>query len=299
MEKFVLVNGDDMLFKCPTDFYPIFLETAKAVGFKISQGKNYLSTSCCLINSQFYQRKGGRMTRVGYLNMRLVSGYGTKKGETAATPDLIGKDLGLMVEQCPWTRCCIPHAFKRWNKDWFSPNFTPNWYLPVHLGGFGVPLKLAPPAMRITRAQRLMAARFVSDPRMTLYRRLAEKGVGNLPLSKIAGSLLNWRLVPGDYVPECFESTQIADSWLERLAYAWRATGSNLGCSDRVMCRHFKPEYRLKPMSMATLESYMHAQLFATRVPGCPAQAPITLKARWGDEMQWPKTVLEDVSLLA
>jgi hypothetical protein len=106
----VLVNGDDMLFKCERSFYDVFVRTASDAGFKISQGKQYLSPDCCMINSQVFIRRSLRMVRVGYLNLKLVYGESLKTGSSAATPVQVGKDLSKMVRLCPWTNCAVPFA---------------------------------------------------------------------------------------------------------------------------------------------------------------------------------------------
>jgi hypothetical protein len=277
----VLVNGDDMLFKCSADFYPTFIRTATDAGFKISQGKNYLSPDCCMINSQVYRRTSvhrkvcrGQMKRFGYLNMKLVKGVSLKNGDSEATPTQIGKDLSKMVTLCPWTNCAVPAALGRWKNDWFGPTYHPNWYLPVHLGGFGLDPIHAPDTFSVTRSQREFAARFVADPRMALYRR---KGM-NIPTAKLAGGLCHWRMVPGDYVEREGESRDVDDLWLERLAYAARAHQGAAGVSDKIFVNHFRPQYRLKPMSELRLLSYWNAQVFAFSVPPCPPIGSIKLK---------------------
>ncbi len=266
LRKNVLVNGDDMLFKCDQEFYDIFLGVAASAGFKISQGKNYLSPDCCMINSQVFRRVGGIMRRHGYLNLKLITGTSLKGGDSEATPTQLGKDLSAMVRLCPWTNCSIPAAFKRWSRDWFGVFYRPNWYLPVHLGGFGLDPTFAPSGWKITRDQRLMAARFVNDPRMALYRL---KGL-SLPTAELAGALANWRMVVGSYVPGEHESEDISDEWLSRLAYASRAHTGSVLVSDKVFVSKFKPEYRLKPMSIESLGLYWNARVLASRLPPCP-----------------------------
>jgi len=276
----VLVNGDDMLFKCEHSFYEIFLKAAKDAGFKISQGKQYLSPDFCMINSQIFSQRPSGIVRRGYLNLKLLTGISLKGGESEATPTMVGRDLNKMMELAPWTSSTIPFAFQRWAKDkWQGQYYKPNWFLPVHLGGFGVDRKWAREGLRITRGQRLMAARFVNDPRMALYRR---EGM-DIPTAKLAGGLAKWRMIPGDYVPRAGESSDVSDGWLARLALASRAHHGSSKVSDSVFVAKFKPEYRLKPMSMEALERYWNAQVFAFNLPHCPAVRPLRVRGLGGD----------------
>lgn len=286
----VLVNGDDMLFKCDKDFYPVFIQCAADAGFKVSQGKQYLSPDCCMINSQVFQGKSTLMKRLGYLNMKLLTGLSLKQGESEATPTQIGKDLSKMVDLCPWTACTIPTAFRRWEKDngkWFGKRYKPNWYLPVHLGGFGVARRHAPTSWRVTKQQRLIAARFVNDPRMALYRK---EGM-DIPTAKMAGALASWRMVPGDYVRAEHETDDLNDEWLARLCYAARAHHGSKPVSDAVMISKFAPEFRLKPMSMEAIERYWDAQVFASKLPTCPSISEIRTKQSDGSPFIKPKLV--------
>jgi hypothetical protein len=65
MRRNVLVNGDDMLFKCHPEFYPIFNECARDAGLFRSMGKQYLSDTFCMINSQIFTFK---RTKIGIPN---------------------------------------------------------------------------------------------------------------------------------------------------------------------------------------------------------------------------------------
>jgi len=288
MWKNVLVNGDDMLLRCERSFITIFYEVAANAGLVPSQGKNNVSYDCCSINSQVFRVIGKTVKRFGYLNLRLVKGTNVKvrfameEGNTS-TPDQIGKDLSLMIDLCPWSKCSIPTAFRRWKDDWFGDSYHPNWYLPVHLGGFGLDRKHAPENFKITRSQREFAARFVSDPRMALYRRTGM----DIPTSDLAGALANWRMVPGDYVQKENESLETKDSWLERLALASRLHHGSSGVKDSVFIRHFRPQYRLKPMSLEGLESYWSAQVFATSLPPCPPLGKLKVLPIFGSDIPY------------
>jgi len=286
--KFAKINGDDILFKAPLELIEIFKKSASLVGFKISQGKNYVSKDMCLINSQMFQRKGVEMVRVGYLNLRLVKGMNIKgrkaANENPVNPTYIGKDLGKMARLTPWTASVIPLAMKRWIKytktfSWFQPN----WYLPVHLGGYGVPLELAPSCLKITRGQRLVAALFINNPDLLLFRTVE---LNPSKKFKLLGKL-NPRVVRGDTVLESHEvdisfDPNASDPWLERMAYinhaAWDTYWDvNPDAGMMHMCSQLKHHSRLKPLSLDNLLNYLTIRLIATRMPPCPPLRPIKL----------------------
>jgi len=163
----VIVNGDDMLFKCDRVFYDRFIRNAKSAGLHISVGKNYLSKTFCQINSQIFVLSDGVLVRRDYLNLKFVSGSSVKLGESAATPTQIGVALQKMIGRAPWTRAVVPDVFGRWRTwQYLYRGFTPNWYLPLHLGGFG--LRPSSDSIRITREQRMVAAVFLAFPQLTL-----------------------------------------------------------------------------------------------------------------------------------
>jgi hypothetical protein len=277
----VLVNGDDMVFKCERGFYEVFLETASAAGFKISVGKNFLSPDTCMINSQLFRRKNNRMKRFGYLNLKIVTGHNLKDGDSDAIPTQLSRSLNDMVKRCKWTRCVIPETMNRWSDDFYGKCYRPNWYLPVHLGGLGVDIKYAPYNWKVTRDQREMAARFISDPRMQLYR---VPGV-DLPTAEFADVMLKWRIVIGDYVRNINDlSTQDSDEWLQRIAYASRARSGSVKTNDEVFISKFKPQYRLDPMSIEGLVKYWRVRLIAHEVPPCPPLLGLK-KVRFGKRL--------------
>jgi hypothetical protein len=278
----VIVNGDDMLFKCKKSFYPVFLTTSAEAGFKISTGKNYLSPTHALINSQIFRRRCGRMERFGYLNLRLVKGESLKGGVSAATPTMIGRELSVMADLCPWTASCLSTAFRRFRKDDLSW-YRPNWFLPVHLGGFGVHARHSE-KFRVTRAQRLLAAMFIHSPQLALYRRQLSKqeqgrhGFMAMPLKAIQGALANWRMKESGSKLEEGDQTENKDPWLARLAYAYRVASSGTpdgGCNyisrDYEIIRVLiQRDYRLKPASLERIGDFYSAYFVSFSTPVCP-----------------------------
>lgn len=72
----VLINGDDILFRCNDKFYNLWLENISEVGFILSLGKNYVHKSFFTINSLgFLFNQGTRtISEIGFLNVGLLTG---------------------------------------------------------------------------------------------------------------------------------------------------------------------------------------------------------------------------------
>jgi len=227
-----------------------------------------------MINSQLFVEKHGSkgqivMTRRGYLNLALVKGVYTKTGASLATPDQIGKDLSLMVHYCPWASASIPWAFARWKKA-FGP-FTPNWYLPVHLGGFGVDVRFAPDDWKVSRPQRLLAAKFVT-PGSDLA--LFKASNTQKTIKGLAPLLGSWALRPTcDMSDSDYLNADMTDEWLVRGAYASQA--SCCGKPPRVVgpakaLMIYDRKGRFHPMSDAGLVKWWSARLTSAVKASCP-----------------------------
>lgn len=271
----VIVNGDDLLARMSPELSEIFWRNAKSAGFKRSVGKSYRSPDTCQINSQVFKVMEDKVVRVGYLNLRLITGANIKNGDSAALPTQVGRELSSMIKFCPWAARSVNAAFRRWGSDFFARNFTPNWYLPVHLGGFGMDARMAPDSWRVTRPQRVMAAHFVNHPELALYASEMTK-VPRAKAIRIASATLNFRLRRGDDYDVLGEEYTSADEWLTRICLAARLSGGSNGVdSDRKVARLVKPDYRLKPMSLEGVLNYWDRRLIAVSAPVCP---PLVLK---------------------
>jgi len=210
--------------------------------------------------------------------MKLIKGTGVKTGDSAALPTQISRDLNRMGRDCPWTACAIPEALNRFNKFNHGFVYRPNWYLPVHLGGFGMDPALGPSKLRVSRRQRILASMFVSNPSIALYRSL---GKARLPCKMLKGALANWTMVPGMVTRNSDELFPTEDEWLGRLAYAARAVEaghlipkkSELGCGAEappfMSIRHLQ-DYRLTPMTDYGLAKYRNVTFIAKKTPLCP-----------------------------
>lgn len=181
-----------------------------------------------------------------------------------------------MASLTAWTASAIPAAFDRWeamNRDfkWFRPN----WFLPVHLGGYGIDPKFGSD-YKVTKGQRLLAAIMVNNPDILLYR---QDGL-QLPTyykSKIVPTI---QVKPGDFhgplESNIKEWKDIEDSWTERLAYAERAShllkvsAETTDFEVFLRAQHIKRQTRLKPLSDTGMQRYWNIRVL-TNLSSKPA----------------------------
>jgi hypothetical protein len=254
----VIVNGDDMLFKADQELFDDFRKISSLCGFKISAGKNYLSKDCCMINSQIFRHIDGKMTRLGYLNLKLVKQFSIKSKDSVATPFEVGPQLTKMVDLCPWTASAVPEAFRIASQR-FHLRFNHAWYLPLPMGGFGCEPRCGPPSWRPSREQRLLAAHLVSDKRTCLTTQVFWKFSA---LSLAPAVVSNYRWFFGEGPLPLAESE--GNSWLERLALFSRLshTSDEIGLNgDQKKILFPKIPRRLHPMSHKRLREYASARL--------------------------------------
>lgn len=281
-----LVNGDDILAFIPRSLYPIWQESVNSVGLIPSKGKNFLSRDCCQINSQVFQVVKGSVIRHGYLNQRLVRGVSVKNGDAIASPVEVARELNKVANLVPWTASTWPLAMSRWSDRHWSPivrgvPVSPNWYLPVHLGGYGLDPRFGPADVRVSTLQRVLAARF-SQPesagKIALYR--MTRGVKSLLACKLAQDLGVVRLKFGDYVPLQSEEL-VRDSssgWFGRFTYYARAREQAVPMGDRKLAAIISNgDWRIEPMSDDTIIALWKAQLFtnASLPPLTPLPPPV------------------------
>jgi hypothetical protein len=172
----VIVNGDDMLFKCEPSFYEIFIQTTKEVGLRISKGKNYCSEFFCMINSQIFQRENGLMVRQGYFNQKVLKKVDPMKGQGGACTIYNAiETFNEMIKFCPWAYWSYPALIKEF-KYWDDADPQPNYFLPQHMGGLGL---ACPDYPRITRKDRMIASFYYSNPEVSAL--ISEPGLFSIP----------------------------------------------------------------------------------------------------------------------
>jgi len=70
----VLVNGDDILFRCHESFYPFWRSSLDHFGFKLSVGKNYVHPNALTVNSEGWWDDGITFHKQDYMNLGLLYG---------------------------------------------------------------------------------------------------------------------------------------------------------------------------------------------------------------------------------
>ncbi len=247
----VLVNGDDMLFKCEKSFYDIFCHCARDAGLKPSIGKNYLSEDMCMINSQIFRREGKRMEKCGYLNLKFLV------PNEKCSPTQLTKDVNKMCSELAWGKCIIPSIFNRFKTD----RFKPNWYLPVHLGGYGLELKYSPSSWNVSRQQRMVARMFLKNEKLMLFRSEQAKERNNLrgnkKLMDLIGKCQNFSFRQ-PFCPLNSHETE-ENPWMERLSLIKRLTeagGLITSVEGPVLSKEISHRFQeFKPVKFSTLAS--------------------------------------------
>ena len=164
----VIVNGDDLLFRSCRRLFDLFMIRSGEMGFKPSPGKNYGSRNCAMINSQVFLLKEGIVKRIGYLNLRLIEGNNIKTGNGNNNPVMIASELNRMAVLTSWTAGAIKYPLIKWDEH-FPIHKRPNWYLPVHLGGYGMDARFCN-KFKITRFQRVLANWFIHNCNEQLFK---------------------------------------------------------------------------------------------------------------------------------
>lgn len=309
-----IVNGDDILFKADNVLYQLWKEATADAGLKWSVGKNYYSSDCCMINSQVFKLKGAGITavmkRYRYLNQSLVFGVNLKK-DAEATAIQVCAALNPMYENLKWSRCTIPLAMKRFEKDRLEYGFQPDWFTPVHLGGYGLKAEFGPNpdlhGMQYTKRQRIVAAVFIANPDLALIRTMgSDRSWKNYSkMSALRKAFPNWRLIPSgheqlvtdsefglstffkgegssyeDNRPYLIREHDVNSSdqfrWVARYNEFAKATHGQISdVGKSVLFKAIKLAKFFKPLTNEGFRRFNEVQFWATPGPACPPKWPV------------------------
>lgn len=275
--------ADETLFK-------IFKKASSKVGLIPSDGKNYYSSRFCMINSQTFLLNGTRVVRKWYLNQRLV--FGVRPSDQGSDPPFattLSKPLNDMFEHVPWSKKAMGYIMKKYDKLFTVGSFTPNWFLPVYLGGYGIDPKFSLNPIGYSYEQRVMAARFIHNPRLALCRSRGMEPVSRLHELDNYEMLHMYTLNEDETVDQIRERIKsdgrleldkdFTDDWSAKLMSCERLSQFK-SKSDSIIVQLLRHKHsRLKPMSDATIENYR--TVFWARsllLPECPSNSPLKTK---------------------
>jgi hypothetical protein len=150
----VLVNGDDILFKCNDEFYLIWKKWIEEAGFHLSIGKNYVHSKVLTINSQcfLYDKDTHNFSNITYLNVGLLIGQ-SKNGPRSSEENIPLSDWYNTIMMGSTSKQYIHNSFLHYHSDRVkeatnSGDF--NLFIPKLLGGLGcfhydeIPLFITP-----------------------------------------------------------------------------------------------------------------------------------------------------------
>jgi len=288
-----MINGDDLLFCCPhsnlwtADLASIFEEVALEVGFEFSVGKNYISHNCVMMNSQAFKLKTEKgllpkFQKCGYLNQRVALGQVASK-KNLNTPLTAAVSLSKMLKDLPRAIPFITTLQKRYpvlDKRFHLKGecFRPNWFIPTHLGGYGLDIRFAR-EFAPTKSQLLVAARFFTERNLKLLAVCGDElslDVGCL--KGIVGEVFTVKKGSQDLFP--FPTTRVEDDgWAQRLAYlnTYQNLCSPLSNAAKI-CNHLmdvKKGFWCEPMSIEKMVEYWDVDLLFPTPPPCPPLQPL------------------------
>lgn len=235
------------------------------------------------------------MERIGYLNLQLVKGFSSKKGESSATPSDIGTSMNKMVALCPWAQCTIPAALRNAEKKLGSMSDrhrfigkNRSWFGHPDLGGYGVSSDFAPKEWKVTREQRILGAVMKSKPWLSSYK---QKKVTprmmdfiNSIIKPVAvpiyGPLERDGTMPRYSPPSASEIAEMDEPpmcemkdspWFSRLLFYGQAAMPPFeGDLPTKILNSIPVEHRLHPMSVQKYKNYRAPLMLVSLGPDCP-----------------------------
>jgi len=235
------------------------------------------------------------MERIGYLNLQLVKGISSKKGESSATPADIGTSMNTMVSLCPWAQCTIPASLRNAEKKLGSMSDrhrfigrNRSWFGHPDLGGYGISSEFAPKEWKITREQRILGAIMKSKPWIPSFK---QKKVSprmmeliNSIMKPVAVPIygpLERNGAPPRYVPPSDAEAllmkeppmiEMKDSpWFSRLLFYGQAAMPPFeGDLPTKLLNSLPKDHRLHPMSVQKYKSYRTPLMLVSQGPDCP-----------------------------
>jgi len=155
-DRFIRINGDDVLFPASKQEYRLWERNTRHVGLKKSVGKNYYSRNMAMINSEVYtwSKQSNRLVRLVFPNVGLlgyIADFVDAKGRQVTPWEQLS---GILKDFWAGVPEAHHHHAKRLIRERYPiiGGFPGSWFGPTALGNLGLPV---PSGHQYTRYQRL------------------------------------------------------------------------------------------------------------------------------------------------
>jgi len=146
----VMVNGDDIMFKCSDEQYQDWLDTLEQAGLTPSPGKNFFHEKFGTVNSALFFQKGSigkQVTQyIPFFNVGMLLGQSKVARVSEEECDKPIHCLHQHVMEGSLNKVRADSRFRVYNKEILIKSSTMydgtvlNWYLPRSIGGLGMHL---------------------------------------------------------------------------------------------------------------------------------------------------------------
>ncbi|ACF16360.1 putative RNA dependent RNA polymerase [Ourmia melon virus] len=151
-ESGILVNGDDILFRCPERTIPFWTRMVTIAGLSPSPGKNFVSYRYCQLNSELYDMSGSRAEYLPFIKANLIYGTLARGCERKRAADLCYGDTtteggtfghrarALIKGFGPDMQDRLMSRFLHSIKGFLEKIPEVSWFIHPRYGGLGLPL---------------------------------------------------------------------------------------------------------------------------------------------------------------
>jgi hypothetical protein len=197
----VLVNGDDILFRCDERLYSLWKAEVAKLGFELSVGKNYVHPKYLMINSTGFVWRNGDFETIPWLNtghLQGLSKLSERKGENLPIWDLYNTVIDGAHDKLRAHRRFLHYHKSDLQKLTNSGNF--NLFIDHLYGGLGFKLdKSVQSEVHFTHFQKKFA-RFLKSFWLQDYSGLLEEWRKKRIVTLNSGSGLKSNIVKYKYV---------------------------------------------------------------------------------------------------
>jgi hypothetical protein len=145
----VMINGDDIMFKCSKARYQNWLDTLEQAGLTPSPGKNFFHEKYGTINSALFYQQSATVTKyIPFFNVGMILGQSkvARMSEEEGEKPIHCLHKDAIMGALDPIRADL--RFRTYNKEVLTKSSTMydgtvlNWYLPTTMGGLGMRLPI-------------------------------------------------------------------------------------------------------------------------------------------------------------